>query len=109
VAEIGSAQADAVEVSGTTARPVGATSFLQRAVIRRRVRFLRRSRELALHDLGGFTFEVHRLGEPRDEILAAKLAALRAALIEGEESGPSTPFDFEAFIARKRNEKPTTV
>jgi len=28
---------------------------------------------------------------------------LRAALIEGEESGQSTPFDFEAFIARKRN------
>lgn len=32
----------------------------------------------------------------------AKLAALRAALEEGEQSGPSTPFDFEAFIARKR-------
>lgn len=31
-----------------------------------------------------------------------KLAALRAALDEGERSGPSTPFDFEAFIARKR-------
>jgi antitoxin ParD1/3/4 len=31
-----------------------------------------------------------------------KLAALRAALIEGEQSGPSTPFDFEAFIDRKR-------
>lgn len=31
-----------------------------------------------------------------------QLAALRAALIEGEESGPSMPFDFEAFIARKR-------
>ena len=31
-----------------------------------------------------------------------KLAALRAALIEGEQSGPSTPFDFEAFIERKR-------
>ena len=26
-----------------------------------------------------------------------KLEALRAALIEGEQSGPSTPFDFEAF------------
>jgi antitoxin ParD1/3/4 len=35
----------------------------------------------------------------------AKLAALRAALIEGEESGPSTPFDFEAFIARKRSKR----
>ena len=45
-----------------------------------------------------------RLLEERE----AKLTALRAALIEGEESGPSTPFDFEAFIARKRNEKPKT-
>jgi antitoxin ParD1/3/4 len=33
---------------------------------------------------------------------AAKLAALRAALVEGGQSGTSTPFDFEAFIARKR-------
>jgi antitoxin ParD1/3/4 len=32
----------------------------------------------------------------------AKLVALREALAEGEQSGPSTPFDFEAFIARKR-------
>ena len=45
-----------------------------------------------------------RLLEERE----AKLTALRAALIEGEESGPSTPLDFEAFIARKRNEKPKT-
>ena len=34
------------------------------------------------------------------------LAALRTALIEGEQSGPSTPFDFEAFIARKRAQSP---
>ena len=39
-----------------------------------------------------------RLLEERE----TKLAALRAALIEGETSGQSTPFDFEAFIARKR-------
>ena len=32
----------------------------------------------------------------------ARLAPLRAALIEGEQSGRSTPFDFAAFIARKR-------
>ena len=43
-----------------------------------------------------------RLLEERE----AKLVALRAALVEGEESGSSTPFDFEAFIARKRNGKP---
>lgn len=39
-----------------------------------------------------------RLLEERE----ANLAALRAALIEGENSGASTAFDFEAFIARKR-------
>jgi antitoxin ParD1/3/4 len=31
-----------------------------------------------------------------------KVEALRAALIEGEESGPSTAFDFDAFIERKK-------
>jgi hypothetical protein len=51
---------------------------MQRAVIRRRVRFLRRRRELALHDLGGFAFESHRLGESRDDLFAEKLAAVSA-------------------------------
>ena len=32
----------------------------------------------------------------------AKLETLRAALIAGEESGPSTEFDFDDFLARKR-------
>jgi antitoxin ParD1/3/4 len=41
-----------------------------------------------------------RLLEERE----ARLSALRAALIDGEDSGPSTPFDFEAFIARKRQQ-----
>ena len=35
-----------------------------------------------------------------------KLSALHAALVEGENSGPSTAFDFDRFIARKR--KPET-
>ena len=46
--------------------------------------------------------EVVRTGLRLLEEQEAKLAVLRAALIEGEQSGPSTPFDFEAFIARKR-------
>jgi antitoxin ParD1/3/4 len=46
-----------------------------------------------------------RLLEERE----AMLAALRAALIEGGENGKSTPFDFEAFIARKRNVTPKPV
>ena len=32
----------------------------------------------------------------------AKLEALRAALIEGELSGPATPFDFDEFLQKKR-------
>lgn len=32
-------------------------------------------------------------------------AAIRSALIEGERSGPSTSFDFEAFLTRKRRER----
>jgi antitoxin ParD1/3/4 len=50
-----------------------------------------------------------RLLEERE----TKIEALRAALVEGEASGSSTPFDFDAFINRKRrkgrrSEKPAT-
>jgi antitoxin ParD1/3/4 len=42
--------------------------------------------------------------EPQpDERLEEKMRALREALIEGEDSGPSTPFDFDDFIRRKRS------
>jgi hypothetical protein len=73
-----SVQADVLEESREPAAALAATSFLQRAVIRRRVRFLRRRRELALHDLGGFVFESHRLGEPADQVRSEKLAAIAA-------------------------------
>jgi|TARA_B100002003_G_scaffold221786_1_gene225103 antitoxin ParD1/3/4 len=33
-----------------------------------------------------------------------KVEALRAALIEGEESGTAAAFDFEAFLSRKRQQ-----
>lgn len=39
-----------------------------------------------------------------DEVQLAKLAALRAALIAGEESGPSTEFDIDAFLAEMNAE-----
>jgi antitoxin ParD1/3/4 len=35
----------------------------------------------------------------------ARLEALREALIEGERSGLSTPFDFDEFIERKRRQR----
>jgi antitoxin ParD1/3/4 len=38
----------------------------------------------------------------------ARLDALRSALIEGEKSGPSTHFDFDEFIERKRRQRATS-
>jgi antitoxin ParD1/3/4 len=43
---------------------------------------------------------------PTNESDELKLEELRRALIEGEESGRSGPFDFEAFMARKRGDVP---
>jgi antitoxin ParD1/3/4 len=34
-----------------------------------------------------------------------KLDALRAALIEGEQSGPGEPFDFEEFLKQRRRRR----
>ena len=44
--------------------------------MRRRVRFLRKARELAYRDLGGLVFEMQRLGQRNDELVAAKLGVL---------------------------------
>ena len=46
--------------------------------------------------------EVVRAGLRLLEEHEAKLEALRAALIEGEESGPAEPFDNEAFLKEMR-------
>ncbi|MFT4044960.1 MAG: type II toxin-antitoxin system ParD family antitoxin [Gordonia sp. (in: high G+C Gram-positive bacteria)] len=46
--------------------------------------------------------EVVRAGLRLLEDHETRLAALRAALVEGEESGGPEPFDFDAFIASKR-------
>jgi antitoxin ParD1/3/4 len=60
---------------------------------------------------GGLTVNEGRCSSANDVVRAGlqllaeqepKLAALRAALVEGEQSGAFTPLDFEAFIARKQ-------
>lgn len=50
--------------------------FLERGGLRRRLRFLRKTRELAYRDLGGLVFEMHRLGQERRDLLEGKLATL---------------------------------
>ena len=42
------------------------------------------------------------------EAQEVELAGLRAALVEGEQSGSAGPFDIDAFVARKRGSPPPT-
>jgi hypothetical protein len=52
------------------------SGFLSRGRIRRRVRFLRKARELAYRDLGGLVFNLHRFGTRNDALVLAKLNLL---------------------------------
>lgn len=46
--------------------------------------------------------EVVRAGLRLLEDQETQMAALRSALVAGEESGPAEPFDFDAFIESKK-------
>src|SRR3954464_4395579 len=49
-----------------------------RGRLRRRMRFLRRVRELGYRDLGGLVFDQHRFNRPSEDLVRAKVAALAA-------------------------------
>ena len=53
-------------------------SFRERGRLRRRLRFLRRARELAFRDVGGLMFDMRRFGRDRPDLVEAKLNALAA-------------------------------
>ncbi len=69
----------AVAVEQQPASPAGPQDrpgFIARGRIRRRIRFLRKARELAYRDLGGLVFNLHRFGQRNDALVLAKLTTL---------------------------------
>ncbi len=56
----------------------GAPSFRHRGRLRRRLRYLRRIRELGFRDLGGLVFDQHRFDRRNEELLRSKVEALGA-------------------------------
>ena len=62
--------------------PDPGAGFGHRGQLRRRLRFLRRARELALRDLGGLVFDMHRFGRTREDLVAGKVGTLTR--IDGE-------------------------
>jgi hypothetical protein len=73
-ADTGAGQAQAQVLEQQSAR----ASFRDRGKLRRRLRFLRRARELAYRDIGGLIFDMRRFGRNRQDLLDAKLGALGA-------------------------------
>jgi hypothetical protein len=62
-----------VEQAPVDAKP----SFRERTRMRRRMRELRRLREISFRDLGGLTFDLHRFGRERPDLVTQKLESLR--------------------------------
>src|SRR4051812_42727394 len=58
--------------------PAPDESWRRRSGMRRRLRYLRRARELALRDLGGLVFDLDRFERDRPDLVRAKLDALAA-------------------------------
>lgn len=58
--------------------PADRLGFRDRGRLRRRLRYLRRVRELGFRDLGGLTFDLHRFGREADHLVRGKLNALAA-------------------------------
>jgi hypothetical protein len=77
---------EAAPLSGAAASgqmgAIDSPGFRERGRMRRRIRFLRKARELAYRDLGGLVFDLHRFGRRNDQLVLAKLDTI--GRIDGE-------------------------
>jgi hypothetical protein len=98
--------APAPESGETVAVPAGVNptdprpSFVSRGRLRRRLRYLRRVRELGLRDIGGLVFDQHRFGQSNPELVQGKLAALNA--VDAELRGLERALDERRTITELR-------
>ena len=69
------------------AGPQERPGFIARGRIRRRIRFLRKARELAYRDLGGLVFNLHRFGQRNDALVLAKLTTLGTHRLRAARAG----------------------
>lgn len=75
---LAAAEADPTLPAGAEPTPPEAPSFRHRGRLRRRLRYLRRVREIAFRDLGGLVFDLDRFGRERPDLVRLKLDGLRA-------------------------------
>ncbi len=76
-AQLADTPAGAEVPAGADGLPSG-PSFRLRGRLRRRLRYLRRVRELGFRDLGGLVFDLHRFSRRADDLVLGKLNALAA-------------------------------
>jgi hypothetical protein len=69
-------------LNGPAEAPTGPPGFSERGRMRRRMRFLRKARELAYRDLGGLVFDLHRFSRRNDALVLAKLETIGRIDIE---------------------------
>ena len=84
----------AVRPARKTRRSPLRLGLIQRVRLRRRVRFLRKQRELQLRDLGGLIFDMYRFGSKRQDLVREKLRVMFEADRELRE--------FEAALGGRR-------
>ncbi|HZO36228.1 MAG TPA: zinc ribbon domain-containing protein [Solirubrobacteraceae bacterium] len=80
--------------------PFERPGFRARGQLRRRLRYLRRVRELALRDIGGLVADLDRFGRSRDDLVRAKLDALTA--IDAEHRVLASALDDDATYVELR-------